>query len=83
MKRLALTALVIAYFGSTCAWAQGVKDPSTPDRSHITVVPSQQSTSPNATNVPNQVAAPPVGRYHRAQPYYGSTTRGAGSVGRR
>jgi hypothetical protein len=74
MKRLALVAIVLV----GPAWAQGVNDPSTPNRNVIIVNPSQPAP-PNATpNIPSQIRAP-LTRGGRAQPWRGSGTRGSGS----
>lgn len=81
MKRLALIAVAVLY--PACAWAQGVNDPSTPNHNVVIVNPPQQPAPPNATpNIPSAIQAPPP-NIRRAQPYYGSRTRGSGSSGRR
>lgn len=76
MKRLVLIAVAILLPAST--WAQGVSDPSTPNRNVIIVNPSQPSPSTATRNIPSQIQAP-LTRGGRAIPYYGSRTRGSGS----
>lgn len=79
MNRLALTVAALMFPAG--AWAQGVNDPSTPNRNVIIVNPSQPA-APNATpNIPSRIEARPVIR-GPAQPYYGNRTPGGGS-GRR
>ncbi len=76
MKRLVL--ITFALVVPAGAWAQGVNDPSTPNRNVIIVNPSQPAR-PNATrNIPSRIE-PPVTTYGRARPYHGNTTRGSGS----
>lgn len=76
MKRFALIAVAILVPAST--WAQGVSDPSTPNRNVIIVNPSQPSPSTATPNIPSQIQAP-LTRGGRARPYHGSRTRGSGS----
>lgn len=76
MKRFALIA--VALFVPTGVWAQGVNDPSTPNRNVIIVNPSQSSTTTATPNIPSTIQAP-VTRGGRAQPYYGNRTRTSGS----
>nr|NUR37821.1 hypothetical protein [Sphingomonas sp.] len=76
MKRPVLIA--IALLVPAAAWAQGVNDPSTPNRNVIIVNPSQPAP-PNATrNIPSRIE-PPVTRGGYARPYHGNRTRGSGS----
>jgi hypothetical protein len=76
MKRPVLIA--IALLVPATAWAQGVNDPSTPNRNVIIVNPSQPA-APNATpNIPSRIE-PPVTRGGYARPYYGNRTRGSSS----
>jgi hypothetical protein len=76
MKCFALIA--VALVGPAGAWAQGVNDPSTPNRNVIIVNPSQPAP-PNATpNIPSQIPAP-LTRGGHAEPWLGSGTRGSGS----
>lgn len=76
MKRLVLITLAIAVPAS--AWAQGVNDPSTPNRNVIIVNPSQPSPSTATRNIPSQIQQP-LTSGGRARPYYGNRTRGSGS----
>ncbi|SCB43132.1 hypothetical protein GA0061099_1007205 [Bradyrhizobium yuanmingense] len=77
MKRLVLITLALVVPAAS-AWAQGVNDPSSPNRNVIIVNPSQPAR-PNATpNIPSRIE-PPVTTYGRARPYRGNTTRGSGS----
>jgi hypothetical protein len=76
MKRLVLIA--VALFAPAGTWAQGVNDPSTPNRNVIIVNPSQPSPSTATRNIPSQIQAPRTNG-GRARPYYGSRTRGSGS----
>lgn len=76
MKRLVFIAA--ALLGPTSALAQGVNDPSTPNRNVIVVNPSQPSPTTATPNIPSRIQAPLI-RGGRAQPYYGSRTRGSGS----
>lgn len=77
MKRLILITLALVVPAAS-AWAQGVNDPSTPNRNVIIVNPSQ-SSPPNATpNIPSRIE-PPVTRGGYARPYHGNRTRGSGS----
>jgi hypothetical protein len=79
MKRLVL--ITFALIVPAGAWAQGVNDPSTPNRNVIIVNPSQPAR-PNATrNIPSRIQAP-VTSGAAARPYHGNMTRGSGS-GRR
>ena len=65
MKRPLLIA--IALLVSATAWAQGVNDPSTPNRNVIIVNPSQPA-APNATrNIPSRIQ-PPVNDRPRTRP---------------
>ncbi|WP_271526791.1 hypothetical protein [Bradyrhizobium sp. CCBAU 25338] len=76
MKRLVL--IILAFAVPAGAWAQGVNDPSTPNRNVVIVNPSQPSP-PNATrNIPSRIE-PPVTSGGRARPYHGNRTRGSGS----
>lgn len=76
MKRIVLITLALVVPAG--ARAQGVSDPSTPNRNVIIVNPSQPAR-PNATpNIPSRIE-PPVTTYGRARPYHGNTTRGSGS----
>ncbi|WP_448041476.1 hypothetical protein [Bradyrhizobium liaoningense] len=78
MKRTVLIGIALASVVPAAAWAQGVNDPSTPNRNVIVVNPSQPSP-PNATrNIPSRIE-PPVTTHGRARPYHGNTTRGSGS----
>jgi hypothetical protein len=79
MKRLVLTALVLVVPG--IVGAQGVNDPSTPNRNVIIVNPSQPSPTTATRNIPSQIQAPPISG-GRARPYYGNRTRGSGSSSR-
>lgn len=77
MKRLVLITLALVVPAAS-AWAQGVNDPSSPNRNVIIVNPSQPSR-PNATpNIPSRIE-PPVTRGGYARPYHGNRTRGSGS----
>lgn len=77
MKRLVLIALALVLPAG--AWAQGVNDPSTPNRNVIIVNPSQPAR-PNATrNIPSRIEPPVTTGSGRARPYYGNRTRGSGS----
>jgi hypothetical protein len=81
MKRLVLTTVALLVTASTWApsvRAQGVNDPSTPNRNVIIVNPSQPSPSTATRNIPSQIQAPRTNG-GRARPYYGSRTRGSGS----
>ncbi|MBB4260141.1 hypothetical protein GGD64_004175 [Bradyrhizobium sp. CIR3A] len=76
MKRQVLIA--IALLLPAAAWAQGVNDPSTPNR-NVTIVNPSQPARPNATpNIPSRIE-PPVTRGGYARPYHGNRTRGSGS----
>ncbi|MBB4365080.1 hypothetical protein GGD66_005899 [Bradyrhizobium sp. CIR48] len=76
MKRPVLIA--IALLLPAAAWAQGVNDPSTPNR-NVTIVNPSQPARPNATpNIPSRIE-PPVTRGGYARPYHGNRTRGSGS----
>lgn len=76
MKRLVL--ITFALVMPAGAWAQGVNDPSTPNR-NVTIVNPSQPARPNATpNIPSRIE-PPVTTQGRARPYRGPTTRGSGS----
>lgn len=76
MNRIVL--IILALVVPAGAWAQGVNDPSTPNRNVIIVNPSQPAR-PNATrNIPSRIE-PPVTTHGRARPYHGNTTRGSGS----
>ncbi|MFK4560631.1 hypothetical protein ABIF94_001228 [Bradyrhizobium ottawaense] len=76
MKRPVLIA--IALLVPAAAWAQGVNDPSTPNR-NVTIVNPSQPAPPNATrNIPSRIE-PPVTRGGYARPYHGNRTRGSGS----
>lgn len=76
MKRPVLIAIVLLM--PAAAWAQGVNDPSTPNRNVIIVNPSHPAP-PNATpNIPSRIQAP-LTRGGRAMPYYGNRTRGSAS----
>jgi hypothetical protein len=73
-----LSVIVVALVVPAGVLAQGVKDPSTPNRNVIVVNPSQPAP-PNATpNIPSTIQ-PPVTRSGRAQPYRGNRTRTSGS----
>ncbi len=74
MKRF---VLIVALVSSGGAWAQGVNDPSTPNRNVIIVNPSQPSPSTATPNIPSQIQAP-ITRGGRAHPYYGNRTHGSG-----
>ncbi|MBR0829882.1 hypothetical protein JQ596_30570 [Bradyrhizobium manausense] len=76
MKRVILIAA--ALFVPAAVWAQGVNDPSTPNRNVIIVNPSQQSTTTATPNIPSTIRAP-LTRGGRAVPYYGNRTRTSGS----
>jgi hypothetical protein len=76
MKRTILIAVALLVPASTLA--QGVNDPSTPNRNVIVVNPSQPSPSTATPNIPSRIQAPPING-SRARPYYGSRTRGSGS----
>ncbi|MGY2933647.1 hypothetical protein ACVWZ6_003249 [Bradyrhizobium sp. GM6.1] len=86
MKRLVLTAVALFVTASTwgpsiwapSALAQGVNDPSTPNRNVIIVNPSQPAPSTATRNIPSQIQ-PPLISGGRARPYYGNRTRGSGS----
>ncbi|MBB4396226.1 hypothetical protein GGD62_005350 [Bradyrhizobium sp. ERR14] len=76
MKRPVLIA--IALLLPAAAWAQGVNDPSTPNR-NVTIVNPSQPARPSATpNIPSRIE-PPVTRGGYARPYHGNRTRGSGS----
>ena len=76
MKRPVLIA--IALLVPAAVWAQGVNDPSTPNR-NVTIVNPSQPAPPNATrNIPSRIEPPVTTRGH-AQPYRGNRTRGSGS----
>jgi len=77
MQRLALIAIALVV--PAAAWAQGVNDPSTPNRNVIIVNPSQPSSTTATPNIPSQIQ-PPITRGGRAHPYYGNRTRGSGSA---
>lgn len=77
MKRLVLIAAALVVPAGV--WAQGVNDPSTPNRGVIIVNPSQPAPSTATPNIPSTIQGPPVVRGGRAQPYYGSRTRTSGS----
>ena len=79
MQRLALIA--VAFVVPATAWAQGVNDPSTPNRNVIIVNPSQSSPTTATPNIPSQIQ-PPITRGGRAQPYVGNRTRTSGSARR-
>lgn len=76
MKRLALITLALVLPAG--AWAQGVNDPSSPNRNVIIVNPSQPSGSTATPNYPSRIQAP-LTRGGRAIPYYGNRTRGSAS----
>lgn len=81
MKRLVLTAFTLLMTASTWApgaRAQGVNDPSTPNRNVIIVNPSQPAPSTATRNIPSQIQ-PPLVSGGRARPYYGNRTRTSGS----
>lgn len=81
MKRLVLIAAALfvpASIWAPSTWAQGVYDPSTPNRNVIIVNPSQPSPSTATPNIPSQIQ-PPLVSGGRARPYYGNRTRGSGS----
>lgn len=80
MKRSALIALVLLVPAG--ALAQGVNDPSTPNRNVTIVNPSQPSPTTATRNIPSAIQAPAVNTGGRARPYHGNRTRGSGS-GRR
>ena len=70
--------IAIALLMPAAAWAQGVSDSSTPNRS-VTIVNPSQPAPPNATrNIPSRIEPPVTTRGH-ARPYYGNRTRGSGS----
>lgn len=70
--------IAIALLMPAAAWAQGVSDPSTPNRG-VTIVNPSQPAPPNATrNIPSRIEPPVTTRGH-ARPYYGNRTRGSGS----
>lgn len=70
--------IAIALLAPTSVWAQGVNDPSTPNR-NVTIVNPSQPARPNATpNIPSRIEPPVTTRGH-ARPYYGNRTRGSGS----
>lgn len=73
MKRFVLIVALVSFGG---AWAQGVNDPSTPNRNVIIVNPSQPSPSTSTPNIPSQIQAP-ITRGGRARPYYGNRTHGS------
>jgi len=75
MKRF---ILLVAIISPAAASAQGVNDPSTPNRNVIIVNPSQPSPTTATPNIPSQIQAPPI-RGGRARPYHGSRTSGSGS----
>ncbi|WP_148667180.1 hypothetical protein [Bradyrhizobium amphicarpaeae] len=76
MKRPVLIA--IALLVPATAWAQGVNDPSTPNR-NVTIVNPSQPAPPNATrNIPSRIE-PPITSGGRARPYHGNRTRGSAS----
>lgn len=79
MKRLTLS--LIAVMIPAAAWAQGVNDPSTPNRNVIIVNPPQPSAPTATRNIPGNYNAAPVIR-GRARVYRGPRTPGSGS-GRR
>ena len=79
MQRLAL--IVVVLLVPAIAWAQGVNDPSTPNRNVIIVNPSQPSPTTATPNIPSQIQ-PPITRGGRAQPYRGNRTRASGSARR-
>ncbi|WP_271502041.1 hypothetical protein [Bradyrhizobium sp. CCBAU 11357] len=76
MKRLVLITLALVVPAG--AWAQGVNDPSSPNRNVIIVNPSQPSGSTATPNYPSRIQAP-LTRGGRAIPYYGNRTRGSAS----
>lgn len=76
MKRFVLIAIAIV--SPAGAWAQGVRDLSTPNNNVIIVNPAQPAPANATPNIPSQIQ-PPLTRGGRAQPYYGSRTRGSGS----
>ncbi|MBR0715870.1 hypothetical protein [Bradyrhizobium liaoningense] len=77
MKRPVL--IVIALLVPASALAQGVNDPSTPNRNVIIVNPSQPSSARATPNIPSTIQAP-LTRGGRAVPYYGNRTRTSGSA---
>ncbi|MHB0770145.1 hypothetical protein [Bradyrhizobium sp. 5.13L] len=77
MKRLVL--ITLALLVPACAWAQGVNDPSTPNRNVIIVNPSQPARSTATPNIPSRIEPPVTTGGGRARPYYGNRTRGSGS----
>ncbi|QIO35891.1 hypothetical protein [Bradyrhizobium sp. 1(2017)] len=77
MKRLVL--ITFALVAPAGAWAQGVNDPSTPNRNVIIVNPSQPSARNATRNIPSRIEGPVTTTYGRARPYYGNRTRGSGS----
>jgi hypothetical protein len=76
MKQITLIAFAIIM--PTAVMAQGVNDPSTPNRGVIVVNPPQPSRSTATPNIPSTIQAP-VTRGGRAQPYHGRRTRTSGS----
>jgi hypothetical protein len=76
MRQIAL--IVFAIILPTAVMAQGVNDPSTPNRGVIVVNPSRPSTTTATPNIPSTIQAP-VTRGGRAQPYHGRRTRTSGS----
>ncbi|SDH20040.1 hypothetical protein SAMN05216338_1006148 [Bradyrhizobium sp. Rc2d] len=76
MKRLVL--ITFALVVPAGASAQGVSDPSTPNRNVIIVNPSQPSPSTATPNIPSRIE-PPLTRGGHARPYHGNRTRGSGS----
>lgn len=75
MKRSVL--IIFALVVPAAAWAQGVNDPSTPNRNVIIVNPPQPSPSTATRNIPSRIE-PPV-TSGSARPYYGNRTRGSES----
>ncbi|MGY4434461.1 hypothetical protein ACVWWO_006938 [Bradyrhizobium sp. F1.13.1] len=65
MKPLVLTAVALFVTASTwgpSALAQGVNDPSTPNRNVIIVNPSQPAPSTATRNIPSQIQPPLIRR---------------------
>lgn len=84
MKRFTVKYLALALVALAIpvgALAQGVNDPSTPNRNVIIVNPSQPAAPTATRNIPTGIQAPPVVR-GRARVYRGPRTPGSGS-GRR